>query len=75
MSSDTLTLRSLNFLDLCTCVLRQMPPTVSLTQNDSPSAARRAQIGERKGCHDAQNTPEGSQKWAKIDVAERDYAK
>jgi hypothetical protein len=49
--------------------------TASLTQNDLPSTARRAHIGERKGYKDAQNTPEGSQKWAKIDVAERDNAK
>jgi hypothetical protein len=32
-------------------------------------------FGERKGHKDAQNTPEGSQKWAKIDVPERDNAK
>ena len=31
--------------------------------------------GERKVYKDAQNTPEGSQKWAKSDVAERDNAK
>jgi hypothetical protein len=35
----------------------------------------RAHIGKRKGYKDAQNTPEGSQKRAKIDVAERDNPK
>ena len=32
-------------------------------------------FGERNGYKDAQYTPEGSQKWAKCDVAERDNAK
>jgi hypothetical protein len=43
-------------------------------QNELPSTARRARIGEQKSYKDAQNTPEGSQKSAKIDVAELDNA-
>jgi hypothetical protein len=48
----------------------KIPSTSSLTQNDLPSTARRARIGKRKGYKDAQNTPEGSQKWTKTDVPE-----
>jgi ATP-dependent Clp protease ATP-binding subunit ClpA len=61
-------------LPLFTRVRRRLS-TASLTQNDLPSTARRAHVGERKGYKVAQNTSEGSQKWAKIDVAERDNAK
>jgi len=55
--------------------VRGRDSTASLTQKDVPSIARRAHIGDGKGYKGAQNTPEGSQKWAKIDVAEPDNAK
>jgi hypothetical protein len=55
--------------------LFQTVSTASLTQNDLPTTVRPARIGGRKGYKEAQNTPKGSQKWAKIDVPERDNAK
>jgi hypothetical protein len=53
----------------------EIPSIASLTQNDLPTTARRARIGGRKGYKDAQDTPEGNQKWARIDVPELDNVK
>jgi hypothetical protein len=50
-------------------------PTASLTHNDLPSTPCRVHIGVRKGYKGDRNAPEGGQKWAEIDVAERVNAK
>jgi hypothetical protein len=63
------------FLMLLFTEVRRRGPTASLMRNDLLSTARRARIGERKSRSDAQNHPEGGQKWAKSEVAERDIAK
>src|SRR5919112_3883411 len=60
---------------LFTGVRGRLHPTSSPTKNDLPSTARQIHFGEPKGYADAQNAPEGSHEWVKIDFAERDIAR